>query len=117
MRDSVKHFAQFQAEDFSCSSLTHHHCNSIVEGQEICHVWFSCSEAPVAVKNHILTFHVPYQSFQEDLLPDVDGHWGETDQPIGTRLAFFRFENRGYVFPFLVSGNFKRLPWLFKYDE
>lgn len=76
--DSVKHFTQFQADGFSCSSLTHHLCNSTVGCHKVCQAWFSCSEALVAVTNHIPTFHVPYKNFQEILLHDFGGHRDDT---------------------------------------
>ncbi|KAJ7428319.1 Polyadenylate-binding protein-interacting protein 1 [Pitangus sulphuratus] len=34
--DSVKHFAQVQVDDISCSSLIYHCCNPIIEGHQIC---------------------------------------------------------------------------------
>jgi len=49
VRDSVKCFAQLQADDVSCSSLIHQHCNPVVEGHQICQVQFALSKAMLAV--------------------------------------------------------------------
>ncbi|KAK4813652.1 hypothetical protein QYF61_014951 [Mycteria americana] len=44
MQDSVKCFAQVQADDISCSSLIHQRCNAVVEGHQICQAQFALSE-------------------------------------------------------------------------
>lgn len=64
-----------------CSSHIYQQCNCIVEGHKICQAKFTLSEAVLAVTNHLLIFHVPYQSFWEDLLHDLNGHRGETAWP------------------------------------
>ena len=58
VQDSVKSFAHVQVGDISCSSLIHQHCNTIVEGHQVCQAQFALSEAMLAVSN-ILIFHMP----------------------------------------------------------
>ena len=77
--DSVKCFAQVQVDDVSCSSLIHHCYNSVAGGYQICEAQFALSEAMLADTNHLLIFHVPQQSSQEDLLHDLARRRGETD--------------------------------------
>jgi len=59
MQDSVKRFAQVQADDVTCSSLIHQCCNSVVAGHQICQARFALSEALFAVAIHLLIFHMP----------------------------------------------------------
>jgi len=96
---SVKCFAQVQVDDIPCSSLIHQYSNPIVEGHLICQAPFVRSEAMLAVINHLLILHVPYHSFQEDMLHDLDRHRGETDWPVVPRVFHFTVLKTGVMFP------------------
>ena len=82
MWDNVKCFAQVPVDDVSCSSLIHQCCNPIVDSYQICQAQFALSEAMLVLTNRPPLFHVPYDSFQEDLLNDLARHRGETDWPV-----------------------------------
>ena len=58
VQDSVKHFAQVQVDDNSCSSLIHQCCNSIVERHQIWQALFALSEAMLTVTSHLPIFYV-----------------------------------------------------------
>lgn len=60
------------------SSLIHQHSTCIIKGHQIHQTGFSLNEAMLAVINHLLIFHVPQHSFQEDFIHDYAEHRRET---------------------------------------
>ena len=79
----------------------------IVKGHQICQASFALSEATLAVTNHLI-FHVPWHSFQEDLLYDLARHRGETDGPVVPRVFPFTVFKNGVMF--LLSSHWE-LHW------
>lgn len=70
---------------------------------------------PSLFSSQQLIFHVPSQSFQGDLLHDLDGHKCETDRTVAFHIAFSFFslsKTRGCIPFFPVSRNFIGLPQL-----
>lgn len=57
----------------------------------------------LTVTNHLLIFHVPQHSLQEDLLHDLSRPQGETNCPVAPFLKI------RIVSLFLVSENFTKL--------
>lgn len=89
-----------------CHSLIHQHFNPIVEGQQICQERFDLSEVVLPLTHHLLIFHAPSRSFQEDLHHD-HGKASRWDWPYV--FLFSIFENEGFVFPFQFGRNFTGL--------
>lgn len=69
----------------SCSSLVHQCFNFILKGHQICQAQSALTETMLTV------FHVPFHSFQEDLLHDLVENRGETDWPLVLQVLFLFF--------------------------
>lgn len=110
MLNSVKCFSKFQADDTSCSSLTHQQCNPVI-GHQIYQAPFACNEAVLAVTNHhLIIFHLP-QNSAEDLLHDLARNLCETDWHVAPQVLLpSLLKNGAYVSPLTSHEDFTRLP-------
>lgn len=86
MWDSIKHFAQVQADDIGQSSLIP---PSTVTPPRKAPRFVGLSEAMLAASNHLLISRVHH--FQEDLLHDLALHWSETDWPAPALVLVIRW--------------------------
>lgn len=97
-QNSVKCFAQPQADADSCSSFINQTCNPITVDHQIFQAWFALSEAMLAITNHLSVYPMSYCSLQEDLLSDAARQRGETDWSVVPWVFLYSlFKNRGCV--------------------
>lgn len=98
--DNVKCFVQVHVDDVNLSSPAHQCHNSVLEVHQIC-------QARSALwTNHLFIFHVPYQSFQENLLHNLSRNRGETYWPVvpqGFLFSFFKIQVIFTLFKSVVS--------------
>ena len=117
--DDVKHFAQVQVDDVSCSFFICWCCNSIIKGHQVCQAWLALGETTLVTTNCLIfifdCLSRASRKICSMILPGTEvgltGLWF-----LGSSF-FSLLENGGYISPFPVSENFTRLPWPFNFDR